>query len=90
MMGGTIAAALDSLPADFREILMLVDVQELNYEEAAQFLRVPIGTVKSRVSRGRAMMRHALSKLARVQGLAVSRPRLRYTSRAVAPIVLTA
>ena len=39
---------------------MLVDVQELNYQEVAQVLEIPIGTVKSRVSRGRQMMRVAL------------------------------
>lgn len=36
---------------------MLVAVQELNYDEAAGVLGVPVGTIKSRVSRGRAMMR---------------------------------
>ena len=44
---------------------MLVDVQELNYQEVAQVLDIPIGTVKSRVSRGRQMMRVALGAFAR-------------------------
>jgi RNA polymerase sigma-70 factor (ECF subfamily) len=48
---------------------MLVDVQELNYQEVAQVLEIPIGTVKSRVSRGRQMMRIALSAFARRRGL---------------------
>src|ERR1700694_5814187 len=53
-VGGAIGAALQTLPEDFRTALMLVDVQELNYEEAVGVLGVPIGTIKSRVSRGRA------------------------------------
>jgi len=48
---------------------MLVDVQELNYQEVAQVLKIPIGTVKSRVSRGRQMMRVALGAFARRRGL---------------------
>jgi RNA polymerase sigma-70 factor (ECF subfamily) len=46
----------------------LVDVQELNYREAAEVLDIPVGTVKSRVSRGRALMREALTRLAQAQG----------------------
>jgi RNA polymerase sigma-70 factor, ECF subfamily len=64
-----VSAALDGLPAEFRTVLLLVDVQELNYQEAAQLLEIPIGTVKSRVSRGRQMMRVALGAFARRRGL---------------------
>ena len=64
-----VAAALNALPSDFRMVLMLVDVQELNYQEVAQVLGIPIGTVKSRVSRGRQMMRVALGAFARRRGL---------------------
>lgn len=64
MLGRQIVKALDALPAEFREALLLVDVQELNYQEVAEVLEVPLGTVKSRVSRGRALMREALHELA--------------------------
>jgi RNA polymerase sigma-70 factor (ECF subfamily) len=64
-----VAAALNALPSDFRTVLMLVDVQELNYQEVAQVLEIPIGTVKSRVSRGRQMMRVSLGAFARRRGL---------------------
>ncbi len=64
-----ISAALNALPSDFRTVLLLVDVQELNYQEVAQVLKIPIGTVKSRVSRGRQMMRIALGAFARRRGL---------------------
>jgi hypothetical protein len=81
MVGDLIRSALDTLPADFRAVLMLVDVQELNYVEAARVLGVPTGTIKSRVSRGRAMMRHTLGGLARIQGLSVALPTRRFVAR---------
>src|SRR5512146_2809169 len=64
-----VTAALEALPTDFRAVLMLVDVQELNYQEVAQVLGIPIGTVKSRVSRARQMMRLSLDAFARRRGL---------------------
>jgi RNA polymerase sigma-70 factor (ECF subfamily) len=68
MLGHQLETALDTLPPEFREALLLVDVQELNYREAAGVLDIPVGTVKSRVSRGRALMREALKRLAQAQG----------------------
>jgi RNA polymerase sigma-70 factor (ECF subfamily) len=63
-----IEKALNALPEDFREALLLVDVHDLNYHEVSEILAVPLGTVKSRVSRGRALMRAALLPLAIVPG----------------------
>ena len=60
MLGRRIGRALNELPEEFRQALMLVDVQELNYQEVADVLGVPLGTVKSRVSRGRALIRASL------------------------------
>ncbi len=60
VIGGQIEAALSTIPGEFREALLLVDLHELNYQEAADVLQVPLGTIKSRVSRGRALMRVAL------------------------------
>lgn len=60
--------ALASLPEEFRATLMLVDLQELSYQEASQVLKVPIGTVRSRLSRGRAIMRAALGSFAKARG----------------------
>src|SRR6266852_3140755 len=68
MLGHQLETALDTLPPEFREALLLVDVQELNYREAAGVLDIPVGTVKSRGSRGRALMREALKRLAQAQG----------------------
>jgi RNA polymerase sigma-70 factor, ECF subfamily len=53
-------AALDALPAAFREAVWLRDVEELSYAEIARVLDVPIGTVMSRISRGRHALYDAL------------------------------
>lgn len=52
--------AFDHLSEEHREILLLVAVEELTYEEAASVLEIPIGTVRSRLSRARAALREAL------------------------------
>ena len=57
--------ALDHLPAELRETLLLVVVAELTHQEAADELGVPIGTVLSRVSRARQRMREYLTAMAR-------------------------
>ena len=54
-------AALDSLPEAFREAVWLRDVEEFTYAEIAEMLTVPIGTVMSRISRGRRMLYEKLS-----------------------------
>jgi RNA polymerase sigma-70 factor, ECF subfamily len=59
--------ALHGLPENFRTALLLVDVNELSYEQAARVMKVPIGTLRSRVSRARAMMRYALERSARLR-----------------------
>lgn len=63
-----IELALDALPDAFREAVLLVDVEELTYEEAAQVLSVPVGTVRSRLSRGRKLLHTALLDFARRTG----------------------
>jgi RNA polymerase sigma factor (sigma-70 family) len=54
--------ALAKLPAEMREVLLLVALQEMSYEEVAAMLAIPIGTVRSRVSRCRALLRRRLEK----------------------------
>lgn len=61
-MDHNVVGALQSLPEEFRTALLLVDVNELSYEEAARVMEVPIGTIRSRLSRARAMMRYALEQ----------------------------
>jgi RNA polymerase sigma-70 factor (ECF subfamily) len=61
--------ALDGLPEEFRETILLIDVEELSYEQASQLLGVPIGTIKSRVSRGRSILRAKLAEYAKERGI---------------------
>ena len=58
-----IERTLKKLPEEFRMALVLVDIQELTYEEAAQVMRCPIGTIRSRVSRGRRLLQVRLKGL---------------------------
>jgi RNA polymerase sigma-70 factor (ECF subfamily) len=52
--------AMDSLPAHFREVLILCEVEEMMYREIAETLSIPIGTVMSRLARARKALRHLL------------------------------
>jgi len=63
-----IEAALRALPEAFRAAVLLVDVQELSYEEAAGVLGCPVGTVQSRLFRGRRLLFAALEDYARRAG----------------------
>jgi len=64
-----ILRALDRVPADYRAAVLLADVEEFSYKEIAGMLNVPIGTVMSRLSRGRKLLREQLSELARSYGI---------------------
>ena len=72
-----IEAALAELPPDFRAAVVLCDVEGLSYEEIADVLDVKMGTVRSRIHRGRAMLRSSLAHRAPGRGrLRVAGPRL--------------
>jgi RNA polymerase sigma-70 factor (ECF subfamily) len=58
-----IRAAVLELPAEFREAVVLCELQELSYEEAAQAAGCPIGTIRSRLHRGRALLMARLEML---------------------------
>jgi RNA polymerase sigma-70 factor (ECF subfamily) len=64
-----ILKALDEIAADYKAVVLLVDVEEFSYKEAAEVLSVPIGTVMSRLSRGRKMLREKLTDVARSYGI---------------------
>lgn len=66
---GDILAALDGIPAEFRSVILMVDVEEFAYKEAAEILSIPIGTVMSRLSRGRKLLREQLAKTAQSYGI---------------------
>jgi RNA polymerase sigma-70 factor, ECF subfamily len=67
-----ILAALDKLPAAFREIVLLVDIEDFSYKEASKILRIPIGTVMSRLNRARGLLREQLTDVARAYGLSAA------------------
>ena len=56
-----VQAALDALPPDFRAAVVLCDIEGLTYEEIAATLGIKLGTVRSRIHRGRAQLREALA-----------------------------
>jgi len=64
-----ILAALAEVPQDFRAVVLLVDVEEFSYKEAAGILNIPVGTVMSRLSRGRKMLRERLAEQAASYGI---------------------
>jgi RNA polymerase sigma-70 factor (ECF subfamily) len=67
-----IQRALDALPADFRVAVVLCDLEQLSYEEIAATLGIKVGTVRSRIHRGRALLRQALAH--RAPGLRPAEP----------------
>ena len=69
---GDILGALDRLPVQFREALLLVDVEEFSYKEASEILETPIGTIMSRLNRARGLLRNQLTDVARSYGLSAA------------------
>jgi RNA polymerase sigma-70 factor, ECF subfamily len=63
----SIVDALADVPHDFRDVVVLVDIGEFAYADAAQILDIPIGTVMSRLHRGRRILKQRLAELAVAQ-----------------------
>ncbi len=68
VLHGDVDRALKALPPPFREAVILTDLEGFTYKEAAGVLGCPIGTVMSRLSRGRSLLRQALGRYAREHG----------------------
>lgn len=68
-LGPAIAAAITKLPESFREVVQLVELQQLAYAEAAEVLDIPVGTVRSRLFRARRLLQESLIEHARDAGL---------------------
>src|SRR5689334_3313661 len=64
LAGSAIVEALADVPPAFREVVVLVDIGDFSYQEAADILGVPIGTVMSRLHRGRRALKQALAQRA--------------------------
>jgi RNA polymerase sigma-70 factor (ECF subfamily) len=69
--GPVVGKALRCLPDDFREVVLLIDLEELTYAEAADALGCPVGTVRSRLHRGRRLLARELGAYAARQGYVV-------------------
>ena len=74
-MDQDLVAALHALPEHYREAVLLSDVEGLSYAEMAQRMRCPLGTVMSRLHRGRMLLRRALTHRDRAPDVRVARPR---------------
>ncbi len=59
-----IVTALSAVPHDFRDVIVLVDIGDFSYQDAAQILDIPIGTVMSRLHRGRRILKRQLAESA--------------------------
>jgi RNA polymerase sigma-70 factor (ECF subfamily) len=61
----TIVSALSEVPHDFRDVIVLVDIGDFTYQDAAQILDIPVGTVMSRLHRGRRILKRELEATVR-------------------------
>lgn len=82
-----IREALESLPEDFRVVVLLSDVEEMSYKEIAEIIDRPIGTVMSRLHRGRQLLKAQLVEHARAMGILPDEPP---TAEATAPVDMAA
>ena len=69
MLSDEVTEALQSLPEDFRTVVILCDIEGLMYDEISEFLNCPIGTVRSRLHRGRKMLEEKLYDYAKDRGI---------------------
>jgi len=68
MMGDEVTNAINSLPVDFRAVILLCDIEGFTYEEIAKIVDIPIGTVRSRLHRARNMLKDKLKAYAESKG----------------------
>lgn len=68
MLDDEVTRALNRLPEDFRTVVLLCDIEGFTYEEIANMLDVPIGTIRSRLHRGRNLLRSSLTNYASRRG----------------------
>jgi len=64
LLADEVNAALSELPVEFLEPILLCDLDEMPYREIARTLEIPLGTVRSRIARGRALLRQRLARYA--------------------------
>lgn len=81
LLAEDIQAAIDALPDAYRVVVVLVEVRGHTYEEVAELLELPLGTVRSRLNRGRSRLQAALWEQAREAGLVKAAPKSRARAR---------
>jgi len=68
VLSDEVAGALDEIPIDYQTVLILSDIEGYSYEEIAEFIRAPMGTIRSRIHRGRKMLAQKLEGFAKREG----------------------
>lgn len=68
MLSDEVAMALEEIPLDYQTVLILSDIEGYSYDEIADFVRAPLGTIRSRIHRGRKMLMRRLEEFARREG----------------------
>ena len=68
LVSDEVLAAIRAMPADYRLVVLLCDVEEFTYDEIAQIVGIPVGTVRSRLHRGRNILRNRLANYAAARG----------------------
>jgi RNA polymerase sigma-70 factor (ECF subfamily) len=68
LLDDDVTKALESLPEEFRTVVILCDIEGLTYEEIAEFVECPVGTVRSRLHRGRKLLYSKLFEYAKKRG----------------------
>lgn len=71
LLDDEVAQALNSLQDDFKTVIILCDIEGLSYEEIADFVQCPVGTVRSRLHRGRKLLQQKLNEYAKKKGYSV-------------------
>jgi RNA polymerase sigma-70 factor, ECF subfamily len=71
LLDDQITTAITELPEEFRTVVILCDIESFTYEEAAEFVDCPVGTIRSRLHRGRKLLRDKLFKYAHERGYEV-------------------
>lgn len=90
LLSDDVLKAIDELPVDFRMVVVLADLQEFSYKEIAEILSCPVGTVMSRLFRGRRLLQKALTGYAQELGIVGVEPAAALTDVQDAPADLQA
>ena len=73
ILGDEVTKALNSLPVEYRSLIVLCDLEDFSYEEIAKILEIPVGTVRSRLHRARATMKNKLFHYAKNLGISAKK-----------------